>query len=295
MLKGTYAQSTLDPTAPETAGGVLFNLSTYLNGLRLIDGTESDSFSIRDWVTNDKKEDSFLFISARPDSDSEAKPLQTAWWEIAFKALLSRERGSSKKIWIILDELASLQQIPSLVDAMSKTREYGGCFVLGFQNIAQIEQIYGRDSKTLSSLCNTRCIFKTPDPDTAKWVSQNIGDQELEHVNEGLSYGAHQMRDGVSINKHTMIKSVVMPSEIQNLQDLELYIQMSGHPFVKTRIKWKERQIINQGLMDIKNQTESNNPKPNQLSNISTSEQVQELPKQKEEKKVLEELLEKEL
>lgn len=236
----------------------MFNLSTYLNGLRLVDGTQRNSFSIRDWVLKDQ-DDSFLFISSKSDSESITRPLQTAWWEVAFKGLLSRERNSNKKIWIILDEFASLQQIPSLLEAMSKTREYECCFVLGFQNIAQIEQIYGRDSKTLNSLCNTRCIFKTPDPETARWVSQNIGEQEYRQVNEGLSYGAHQMRDGVSVNKQTMYKSVVLPSEVQNLKDLELYIQLPGYSFVKTRLKWQARKIHNLGLVECERSNDEEN------------------------------------
>lgn len=249
LLKGTYAQSVIDPAASDTAAGVMFNLSTYLNGLGLVDGTKRDSFSIREWVLKDQ-DDSFLFISTKSDSEGITRSLQTAWWEVAFKSMLSRERASDKKIWIILDEFASLQQIPSLLEAMSKTREYGCCFVLGFQNIAQIEQIYGRDSKTLNSLCNTRCIFKTPDPETARWASQNIGEQEYNQVNEGLSYGAHQMRDGVSVNKQTMYKSVVLPSEVQNLKDLELYIQLPGYSFVRTQLQWQERNIHNLGLIE---------------------------------------------
>lgn len=249
LLKGTYAQSIIDPAASDTAAGVMFNLSTYLNSLGLVDGTKRDSFSIREWILKDH-DDSFLFISTKTDSEAITRSLQTAWWEVAFKSMLSRERASDKKIWVILDEFASLQHIPSLLEAMSKTREYGCCFVLGFQNIAQIEQIYGRDSKTLNSLCNTRCIFKTPDPETARWVSQNIGEQEYNQVNEGLSYGAHQMRDGVSVNKQTMYKSVVLPSEVQNLKDLELYIQLPGYSFVRTQLKWQARKIHNLGLVE---------------------------------------------
>ena len=241
FLKGTYAQSIIDTKAPETMGGVLFTLSSYLNSLKLCDNKRLPSFSIKEWIK--ESSDSFLFITSHQPCISELIPIQTVWWEIAFKNLLSVERNPPKKTWIILDEVGSLQGIPSLSDTMSKTREYGCCFVLGMQDIGQLEDRYGdRLARTISTLCNTRCVFRTPDPHTAQWISKNIGDQEIEQVKEGLSYGAHQMRDGVNVNKHNVVKPLVLPSEIQHLKDLELYLQLPNCPFVKTKIEWKERQ-----------------------------------------------------
>ena len=240
FLKGTYAQSIVDTKAPETTGGVLFTMSSYLNSLRLTNHKKSESFSIKEWIK--ESSDSFLFITSRQESASDLVPLQTVWWEIAFKNLLSIGRNSSKKTWIILDEIGTLQNIPSLQETMSRTREYGCCFVLGMQDIGQLEDRYGdRVARTISTLCNTRCIFRTPDPYTANWISKNIGEQEIEQVKEGLSYGAHQMRDGVNVHKHDVIKSLVLPSEIQHLKDLELYLQFPNYPFVKTKIEWKDR------------------------------------------------------
>ena len=249
LLKGTYAQSIIDTHAPETTGGVLFTMTSYLNSLQLCDNKKLESFSIKEWIK--ESSDSFLFITSHQPCMSELIPIQTVWWEIAFKNLLSIERNPSKKTWIILDEVGSLQGIPSLADTMSKTREYGCCFVLGMQDIGQLEDKYGdKLARTISTLCNTRCVFRTPDPYTAQWISKNIGDQEIEQVKEGLSYGAHQMRDGVSVNKHNVVKSLVLPSEIQNLRDLELYLQLPNHPFVKTNIEWKERQSISKPFID---------------------------------------------
>ena len=249
LLKGTYAQSIIDPKAPETAGGVLFTMSSYLNNLKLMNSKKSESFSIKEWCK--ESSNSFLFITSNQEALSEIVPLQTVWWEIVFNGLLTTERNTGQKTWIILDEIGSLQGIPSLQETMSKTREYGCCFVLGMQDIGQLEEIYGpRQSRTISTLCNTRCVFRTPDPYTASWLSKNIGDQELEQVKEGLSYGSHQMRDGINVTRHIVTKPLVMPSEIQNLKDLELYLQLPNYPFMKTNIEWKERDIKSKAFIE---------------------------------------------
>jgi len=249
LLRGTYAQSIVDTKAPETTGGVLFTMSSYLNNLKLMNSKKSESFSIKEWCR--EASDSFLFITSNQEALSEIVPLQTVWWEIVFNGLLATERNTGQKTWIILDEIGSLQGIPSLQDTMSKTREYGCCFVLGMQDIGQLEEIYGpKQSRTISTLCNTRCVFRTPDPHTASWLSKNIGDQELEQVKEGLSYGAHQMRDGVNVSRHNVTKPLVMPSEIQNLKDLELYLQLPNYPFMKTNIEWKDRDIKSKAFIE---------------------------------------------
>lgn len=58
------------------------------------------------------------------------------------------------------------------------------------------------------------------------------------------------MRDGVNINKQNVIRPLVLPSEIQNLKDLELYLQLPNYPFVKTKIEWKEREVKCAGFIE---------------------------------------------
>ena len=175
FLKDTVARNIIDPSSPKTAASVLFVLSSRFNSLRLTECKASSSFSIRKWMRGEGKEGSCLFLNSKAEYGSELSPLQTAFFEIAIGSLLSLENGSNQKTWIILDEFASLQKIPSLAKGLSLGRSYGGCFVLGLQNISQIREIYGRNtSESLSSECHNRCVFKANDPDTAKWIVANL-------------------------------------------------------------------------------------------------------------------------
>lgn len=53
---------------------------------------------------------------------------------------------------------------------------------------------------------------------TSKWCSDLFGEGEIEEYREGLSYGAHQMRDGVSANKVHRIKRAILPSQFAQLK-----------------------------------------------------------------------------
>lgn len=48
-------------------------------------------------------------------------------------------------MWFILDEAPSLQRIPELAETLAEARKFGGCFVLGMQNMAQLVHVYGRE------------------------------------------------------------------------------------------------------------------------------------------------------
>ena len=243
-LKNTYGQAIVDPNSPRTASSVLFVIAAHFNSLKLTNSKPGESFSIRDWLLGDEQ-DSMLFLTSQENLSGELAPLQTAWMEIVIGAILSKSADSDKKTWVIIDELPAINKIPSLGNALATTRSYGGCFVLGMQNIAQLREVYGRNAaQNISSECNTRCIFQSNDSDTAKWMSDNIGDIEVSEFKEGLSYGANTIRDGVSVSKQDKVKPILLPSEILNMSRLNLILKMPDNSAVKAKVKHKKREVI---------------------------------------------------
>ena len=244
LLQNTYAQSIIDDKSPKTAASVLFVLASHFNSLKLTNSKPDSSFSIRDWILNDEQ-DSMLFITSQESLSQELSPLQTAWMEIVISAILSKQDDDNSKTWVIMDELPAMNKIPSLADALATTRSFGGCIVLGMQNIAQIRDIYGRNgAQNISSECNTRCIFKSNDSDTAKWMSETIGEVEISEFKEGLSYGANTIRDGVTLSKQDKVKPLLLPSEITNMKALELILKMPDNPAIKSKLKYKHRKKV---------------------------------------------------
>ena len=103
-------------------------------------------------------------------------------------------------MWVILDELPTLHQAPSLQPGLAESRQFGGCFVLGVQVASALRDLYGKNgAETLSGLCGTRVVFAAPDRDTAQWSADSLGRSEVEEFAEGVSYGADPYRDGVTL------------------------------------------------------------------------------------------------
>lgn len=207
------------------------------------------SFSIRKWINEEKQEigtqknngGGWLFITARADQRQSLTPLISAWMDIAINALMVLPEDYSRRLWFILDELAALQNLPSLQRGLAEGRKYGGCFLAGFQSKPQLEDIYGRSAaETMLDLFNTKVFFRCTEPSTQSWISKVIGDKEETEPQENISYGAHSMRDGVSLSRQTRQKPLILPSEFSQLKDLECYIKLpEDYPCTKIQMTYQ--------------------------------------------------------
>jgi type IV conjugative transfer system coupling protein TraD len=248
LLKGTEAESLMSEKTEKTAISIKSVLATYLKSLCYIRDIHNP-FSIRQWIHDDQAKQ-WLFISSTGDRHESLKPLISAWLDIAINALLSLPENRERRIWVILDELGSLQQLPYLTSALAEARKFGGCFVIGVQSAAQLAKTYGFEGgREISSLLNTRFIFRAPDPEIAQWSSRNLGETLIEEVREGISYGANTIRDGVSIQKIEVQKPVVSPSEILQLNNLMCYMRVPGaYPITQLHMKPFNRKASEEGF-----------------------------------------------
>lgn len=244
LLRGTEAETLMSEKTEKTAISIKSVLATYLKSLCYIHD-QNNPFSIRQWIQQDQWHE-WLFISSLGDRHESLKPLITAWLDIAVNALLSLPENPDRRIWVILDELGSLQQLPYLTSALAEARKFGGCFVVGIQSVAQLAKIYGFEGgREISSLLNTRFMFRAPDPDIAQWSARNLGETTIEEVREGISYGANTIRDGVSIQRIEVQKPVVPSSEIQRLNDLTCYVRLPGsYPITLLHMPYLPRPML---------------------------------------------------
>ena len=234
-MEGTVAQSIVDKDNPKTALSVRAMLTANIGAMEIL-ADSGQPFSIREWISG-RDEGGFLFLTSRGDQHASLRGLISTWLEIAVNAMLSLEQDDERRIWVILDELPTLHQVPSLQPGLAESRQFGGCFVLGVQVASALRDLYGRNgAETISGLCGTRVVFAAPDRDTAQWSADSLGRSEIEEVAEGVSYGADPYRDGVTLTPKRELQSLALPSEIMRLPNLTGYLKLHG-PFPVARIK----------------------------------------------------------
>ena len=115
------------------------------------------NFSIREWLEDPKGGN--LYITWTDEMREALKSLISCWTDSIFSIVLGMSKSNSRKIWTFIDELESLDYLPSLRDALTKVVK-GLRVVTGYQSYSQVISIYGSDvAETLLSNHRTSVCY----------------------------------------------------------------------------------------------------------------------------------------
>lgn len=223
FLQGTAAESLFVGTTRALASA-RFVLSSKLSAHLPM---PSGDFSLRQWLENPNGGN--LFMTWREDMAVALRPLISSWVDVLCTSVLALPEDSNRRLWLVIDELASLENVASLEDAATKGRKAGVCLVAGLQSTAQLDKIYGQESAQSLRSCFRSLIVlggaKT-DPKTCEDMSLSLGEQEVER--ETTNTTTQKGSTNTSRQQHYTRERIVMPSEITNLPDLQGYLAFAG-------------------------------------------------------------------
>jgi type IV secretory pathway TraG/TraD family ATPase VirD4 len=239
-LKDTEHAVLVDQTAGPQRAGVLSSLNKIASTLRMLP-TVADH-PVAEWTAKAWSEHrkGWIFLTSTTTTRKAIRPLHCVWLDMLVMHLLSTRRPDQKRVWFLIDELASLQKLPQLHTALTENRKSENPVVLGFQGRSQLETRYGNDAEAMLSQPATKIFFRTDEPRAAKWISDNIGEVEIERLRE-THYDGHNHGKNFSLER--LKEPLVMPSEIQGLVDLSAYLKYGNHvayfsiPFIKLEDK----------------------------------------------------------
>jgi hypothetical protein len=227
MVKGTPLAALIDSAAPAQRAGVLSSLNMVADSLELLpEWNEADgkTFSTDEWYTERKR---WVFLTSSPAYREKILPLHSVWLDLFILRMMGYcEDPKVKPVWFVIDELASLNKLPQLHTALTENRKYGNPVVLGFQGRSQMEKRYGQDAEAMLSQPATKVFLKTSEPRAAKWVSEAIGEIEVERLKESRSMGLLRSKKSFALEIAT--KPLVMASEISGLEPLCGFIKQEN-------------------------------------------------------------------
>ncbi len=145
--------------------------------------------------------------------------------------------------------------------------------LLGFQGRSQLEKRYGQDAETMLSQPATKLFFKTTEPRAAKWISDAIGEIEVERLKESRSMKLLGSRKSYAMEIAT--KPLVMASEISGLEPLRGFIKQENRVvpvhFQFARKHGRQPEFIERKLPEIA-------PRPSPPTPVVRTEQSKTLP-----------------
>jgi type IV secretory pathway TraG/TraD family ATPase VirD4 len=220
-VMGTEMAYMIAKGAQEQRNGVLASLGLVADSLRMVP-TRAEAKSV--WTATEwaKERKGWIFITSQPEQRAALRPLHSLWIDLLVMRLLNQPKPEQKRVWFVLDELASLQRLPQLHTAITENRKSRNPLVLGFQGKAQLEYIYGHLAEVMLSQPATNIWLKTKEPKAGQWVSEFIGKVEIERMRETHFDGS---RSGRNFALDRQEEPLVMESEISGLADLHAYMK----------------------------------------------------------------------
>lgn len=223
LLAGTPAAGLFDPEAAKALASTRFVLAARLAPHRyLAPGT----FGLRDWL---ERGTGSLFLTWRADMQAALAPLMGTWVDVLANGVLSLPADPSRRLWLVVDELAALGPLASLESALTLGRKHGLCVVAGLQSTAQLDRLYGKDAAVVLRSCFRNLLvlaIARTDPDTCESLSRSLGEREVRRADASRSQGTQGTSRGVSLQ--VVQERLVLPAEIATLPNLHGYLALAG-------------------------------------------------------------------
>lgn len=223
-VKDTELAALIDPKAPQQRTGVLGSLNMVADSFRLLP-TEAEGQGV--WTATEwaDKRHGWIFITSRPALREALRPLISLWLDVLVLRLLTEPHPAQRPAWFVIDELASLQRLPQLHTAITENRKANSPVILGFQGRSQLEARYGEDAEAMLSQPATKIFLKTSEPRAARWVSEAIGEIEIEKLRE-THYEGQRAGKNFALDRQT--EPLVLPSEISGLDQLHAVLKFGN-------------------------------------------------------------------
>jgi type IV secretory pathway TraG/TraD family ATPase VirD4 len=117
-------------------------------------------------------------------------PLLAAILHMIVSRNVSRTVPRKDPLVTVLDELPTLY-LPALVNWLNENREDGFCGILGYQNLAQLEQFYGKElARAIFGGTASKFIFNPQDGESAKIFADYLGEEEIMFSAKSKSTGS---------------------------------------------------------------------------------------------------------
>ena len=123
----------------------------------------------------------------------------------------------------LLDEFAALGRLEAVERAMGLMAGYGLQLWPILQDMSQLKDLYGERAGTFIANAGVQQVFGVNDFETAKWLSQMIGQETA-----GFQTDSFKPGDGPSISNNLTGRDLLTPDEIMQLRPENQLLRVQG-------------------------------------------------------------------
>lgn len=238
LLAGTPAAAQL--VSDKTFGSIRTIAANYLATYAYL-GDNPNPFSVAKFIKAERP--GFLFLTYRDDQLDSLRNMISCALDVAARTILALPESKTRRVWLIIDEFASIGKVQSIEAVATKARKMGGCLLLGLQSVSQLKDRYGEHgAQTILSCLSSWLVLRCSDADTAEYVSKYIGDAEISRMTRSES--ASDTGGGSdSLNEQIQTQRAVLPIQLQRLKNLQGFFKLAGdYPICEVKLRFPKKR-----------------------------------------------------
>ena len=167
------------------------------------------------------------------------------WLRLVVTAALDEKmrqlNAPPKPVLFMLDELATLERMQPVEDAVGLARGYGVQVWSIFQDLGQMKDIYKERASSFIGNSGLRLFFGVQEYETAKYVSDTLGTQTIE---------VERMQGGQVVDTQYEGRNLLNPDEVMRLpQDVMITFIPAQNPLILKRVSYFKDSRL-RGLWD---------------------------------------------
>lgn len=261
---GLRIKALLTEAAEATAGSIMMNLEPYFAKIMRSEFyTDEGDFSIKDFINSvaEHNIDQRLFLVQTKQEEGNYEGYFRVMLDMQTRTILSLKNNINRRIWIFLDEAQTLGKLNEINDQLAEGRSKGSCMVFSTQDLARIEELYGEHlMRNMFQLLSTKILLQYDDPKGQKFLSEFLGEQEVEEKNKNRMISRESSRDIEQVSERNATKKVLLTGELGLLKSLHAYLKIPGYPTVMISFKFFQPEIKHELIKSKQNDMFKNIP-----------------------------------
>jgi type IV secretory pathway TraG/TraD family ATPase VirD4 len=202
--------------------------TAWLDDPRLCAALERSDFELRDL----KRQPMTVYLAMPPDRLRTCLGFVRGFIGLALDAITLTPGRPAHRVAFFLDEFGQLGRMDRLADGITLLRGYGAQLWLFVQDLSQLKAVYPRWQSFMAN--TTRQFFGTADYDTARYISDALGQQTIAFETTSRSYQAgHGLKPGTrssSRGEHLHGRPLLTPDEVMRLGPTQPIVMIAGEP-----------------------------------------------------------------
>lgn len=220
----------LKTQAGETLDNIRMTVQTQVERLRIpaahVQKTQDSLVSLREFLASPNEQ--ILLISQDLTAKAVAQPILRSAFNRLSDFINARDGVEiAPDTFIFLDELEFIGELPGLQDVANFARGKGLILFLISQTLEGLHRVYGKEAaESILSDCPYKAFFRSDSLQTAQWVQNLVGQQEIWETQWQASYSAQGVN--VTRNRQRKLEHPVLSSDLRKLPKPTLDAGLTG-------------------------------------------------------------------